>query len=437
MAKNQLHFLKTAAAVHQSVSGRVHQISGHGMNTSRVSYEQIALYACLTSITALSIDALLPALRAIEADVPSTSLLSTQHIVSLFILGMVFGELLFGPLSDAIGRKKALVGGLVLYIAGTTLGMFANSLEVVILGRILQGVGVAGPKIATRAMIRDQFEGDAMARVMSFVFTLIILVPMVAPAFGQLVLVFAGWRAIFVVYVLMAVILCLWLISRQAETLPRSRRVPLRPAILFRNAFRILSNRRVAFLIIATGFIFGGQLLYLSTAAELFFDVFGIAETFPLYFAALAVGVGIASFTNAQLVRRFGMDAMVRWAVVGLMLSGGVMLAASAIFAGRPPLMLFMASGFIVFFCIGILFGNLNAMTMRSLGQLAGLGASLIASGSSLIAVVFATCLGSFYNQTTFPVAAGFALSGVLSFALVALASRADIKAIEPVRSTD
>lgn len=180
--------------------------------TSPTSFrERIALYALLTSLTSISIDALLPGLRQIGADVGVAPPLSTQHIISLFILGMAFGELLLGPLSDAMGRKKALVLGLGVYALGTVIAMVAGSLEMVILGRFLQGVGVSGPKIATRAMIRDQFEGDAMARVMSFMFTLFILVPMLAPTLAQGIIAVGGWRSVFVVYLAVAGLLgCGW-----------------------------------------------------------------------------------------------------------------------------------------------------------------------------------------------------------------------------------
>lgn len=400
---------------------------------NKTSLEHIALYALLTSLTALSIDAVLPALRAIEADLHVEPPLSTQHIISLFILGMVAGELLFGPLSDAIGRKRALVCGLVIYLAGTVLAMLAGSVEMIVLGRIVQGIGVSGPKIVTRALIRDQYEGDAMARVMSFVFVLFILVPMLAPALGQFVLAFSGWRAIFVIYMVMAAILCLWLIARQPETLAPQDRIPLTPITFARNVLRIASNRRVMLLIIATGCIFGAQLLYLSTAADLFFDVYGIEETFPVYFAALAAGIGLASFVNAQLVRRFGMLTMARLALVGLSVFGLAMLAASMAFAGRPPLALFMILGFAVFFCIGILFGNLNAMAMQSLGRLAGLGTSMIASGSSLVAVILAVIVGAFYDKTTVPLAIGFVLAGTVSLLLVEITARDELKPVEPV----
>lgn len=395
--------------------------------TSAISFrERIALYALLTSLTSISIDALLPGLHQIGEDVVGGPPLSTQHIISLFIFGMAVGELLLGPLSDAMGRKKALVLGLGIYAVGTITAMLAGSLEMVVLGRILQGIGVSGPKIATRAMIRDQFEGDAMARVMSLMFTLFILVPMLAPAMAQGVIIIAGWRAIFGIYLAMAMILGLWLVIRQPETLPVDKRIPFRPKLLVRNGWRILTKRRVALLIIATGMVFGSQLLYLSTAADLFFDAYGIRETFPLYFAMLATGIGLASFLNAKFVQRFGMDAMTRAAFIGLAMIGLLMLLASVFWRGHLPLVALMVFAFSAFFAIGILFGNLNAMAMRSLGQVAGLGASLIASGSSLIATLFAIGLGSFYDGTAVNLAAGFFIAGIGSLVLAEFAAKGD-----------
>ncbi|NUS69174.1 MAG: multidrug effflux MFS transporter [Ensifer adhaerens] len=396
--------------------------------------ERIVLYALLTSLTSISIDALLPGLRQIGADVGVAPPLSTQHVISLFILGMAFGELLLGPLSDALGRKRALVLGLGVYALGTVIAMVASSLEMVILGRFLQGVGVSGPKIATRAMIRDQFEGDAMARVMSFMFTLFILVPMLAPTLAQGIITVAGWRSIFAVYLAAASLLGLWLVMRQPETLPAEKRIPFRLGLLVSNGRRILSHRRVTLLIVATGLVFGAQLLYLSTAADLFFDAYGIGETFPLYFAMLATGIGLASFLNAKLVQRFGAEAMARRGFVGLAAAGLAMLAASLYWGGRPPLAVLLVLGFAAFFAVGVLFGNLNAMAMRSLGQVAGLGASLIASGSSLVATVFSIAVGAFYDGTTLNLSAGFFLAGVGALVLAELALRADASPVEAIR---
>lgn len=399
-----------------------------------VPRERIVLYASLTALTAVSIDALLPGLREMAGELAPAPPLSTQHVVTLFVFGMVFGELFLGPISDAIGRKRALLAGLGIFAVGTLVALFASSLEAVILGRVLQGIGVAGPKIATRAMIRDQFEGEAMARVMSFLFSLFILVPMVAPALGQGVIALTGWRGMFTLYLALALGLGAWLALRQPETLSRERRIPFRPRILLANGARILVNRRVALLIVATGLVFGAQLLYLSIAADLFADVYGIRETFPLYFAMLAAGIGLASYMNGRLVGRFSMDAMARSGFLGLTVAGLFMLATSIAYDSRPPLGLFLLCGFAAFFAIGTLFGNLNAMAMRSLGQLAGLGASLIASGSSFVATLFAVGLGTFYDGTVMVLAGGISLAGAASLLLGELSARGSDRPIIAVR---
>ncbi len=284
-------------------------------------------------------------------------------------------------------------------------------------------------------MIRDQFSGDAMARVLSLMFTLFILVPMLAPSLAQLLIGVAGWRSVFGAYLVIALALGLWLLRRQPETLPVASRLPFRPRLLLANGGRILGDIRLSCLILATGLVFGAQLLYLSTAADLFFDVYGVKERFPLYFAALALSVGLASFVNARLVPRFGMTAMVRAAFCGLVVASLAMTAASLLWQGHPPFVLMMAALFSAFFAIGLLFGNLNAMAMQALGKLAGLGASLIASGSSLVSAGFAIATGRLYDGTTLPLSVAFLTAALAAFLLAERAVRAPLREIEPLRT--
>lgn len=385
---------------------------------------RLILYALLTSLTSLSIDALLPGLRQIGLEFGVAPPLSTHHVISLFIFGMAFGELLVGPLSDAFGRKPALLGGIGIYLLGTVVALFAQSLEMVLIGRFLQGVGVSGPKIATRAMIRDQFEGDAMARVMSFMFTLFILVPMLAPALAQGLITVTGWRSVFIAYFVTATALGLWLATLHPETLPATRRIPFRPRLLFLNALRILASPRVTLVIIATGLVFGAQLLYLSTAADLFLEAYGVAETFPIYFATLAVAMGLASFINARLVQRVGMVMMARAGFIGLSTVSVFMVVGTLGAGGTLPFAAFLSLLFLAFFAIGILFGNLNALAMQTLGNVAGFGASLIASGSSLVATAFAIGFGGLYGGNTIYLGISFLAAGLSSLVLAEIAIR-------------
>ncbi|NIA67397.1 multidrug effflux MFS transporter [Pelagibius litoralis] len=386
--------------------------------------EFVALLSLTTSLTALSIDAILPALQAIGQAFTVANANDTQFIVTLFILGMVFGEILFGPLSDAIGRKRAILAGLLIYCIGTLVAMAAFSFEQVIIGRIIQGIGVSGPKIASRALIRDLYEGRAMARIMSFIFMVFILVPMLAPALGQGVMLVAGWRAIFILFLVLAAVVALWLGLRQPETLTPERRIRLSPSTLFSNAVLIVRHAKVMAYTLSAGLIFGALLLYVSTAQAIFIDLYDAGDRFPLYFAMLASGVGVASFSNGQLVMRYGMHRLTVIALGGLIFFAGALLVVASQTEGIPSFPVFMGLFFLMFFNFGLLFGNLNAMAMESLGRVAGLGASVIASVSSLLAVALSVSVGRFYDQTVIPLAVGFILAGALSLVLVLAANR-------------
>lgn len=386
--------------------------------------EFVALFSLTTSLIALSIDAILPALGAMGRSLAVGDPKDTQLIVTLFIFGMVFGELFFGPLSDSIGRKKAILLGLAIYGAGTVVAMTATSLEQVLLGRIIQGIGVSGPKIASRALIRDQFEGAAMARIMSFIMMVFILVPMLAPALGQAVLLVADWRAIFNVFLAIAAIVALWMQVRQPETLTRERRIRFSPTTILANGLLIVRHGPVMAYTFSAGFVFGALLLYLSTVQAIFVDLYGVGDRFALYFALLALGIGLASFSNSQLVMRYGMQRLAVTALLGLIGFAGVLLFVALSHGGVPPFPVFMALCFAVFFCNGLLFGNLNAMAMQSLGRVAGLGASMIASISSLVAVVLSVVIGRFYDETVVPLTVGFLIAGSCSLILVLAAHR-------------
>ena len=189
--------------------------------------EFIALFSLMTALTALSIDLMLPALSEIGTALGVGDRRNTQMIISMFILGMVFGEIVFGPVSDAIGRKRAILIGLAVYALGAVLAMTATTLDQIVAGRIIQGIGAAGPKIGSRALIRDLYKGEAMARIMSIILMIFMIVPMFAPAAGQIVLNVAGWRMLFVAFVLVAILVGAWLAVRQPETLKPEARIPI------------------------------------------------------------------------------------------------------------------------------------------------------------------------------------------------------------------
>lgn len=381
--------------------------------------ELVALFALMMSLTALSMDAMLPAFPFIAESLAIVDYQKTQWIVSAMILGMVFGEIFFGPLSDAIGRKKSILFGIVVYIVGSVVALMASSIEMFLLGRMIQGFGVAGPKIASRALIRDMYKGAAMARIMSFVMMVFILVPLLAPSVGQLVLQVADWRWIFGLLMMQATIAGVWLLLRQPETLAKENRIPLNRKRLMADVRIILARRDVMAFTVLLGCIFAGLMLHISTAQSLFQDVYQTGDRFPLFFAMLAIGSSIINFSNGKIVLRVGMLRCVIGALAVLLSSSFLLLLATWYFDGVPPFVLFMGLGMVMFSCFGMVFGNVNAMAMEPLGNMAGLGASLISSLSSFLAIILSTLVGQFCHFTVTPLASGFVIFSIVALLML------------------
>lgn len=390
--------------------------------------EFVVLMALMISLVALSIDTMLPALATIGHDLGVQRANDNQLIISLLLLGLSIGQVIYGPMSDSIGRKPAIYAGFGLFIIGALIALFSRNFSMMLAGRFLQGIGAAGPRIVSMALIRDQYQGRDMARVMSFVMAVFILVPAVGPLFGQTILLMAHWRVIFVVFLIMALIAVTWFAIRQPETLPPDRRLPFslyRIALAIRE---ILTTRMAIGCTIAAGLVFGGFMGYLNSAQQVFQNQYGLGRLFPLYFSSLALAIGGASFLNARLVVRYGMRALSNRAmqtITGLSL---LFLPVVFILNGQPPLWMLMIFLVVSFFCIGLLFGNLNAMAMEPLGHIAGIGAAVVGSLSTFIAVMLGLVIGQNYNGTVLPVVSGFAILGIA--ALVVLRWAVGAKAV-------
>ncbi|NTW11239.1 MAG: multidrug effflux MFS transporter, partial [Chlorobiaceae bacterium] len=280
--------------------------------------EFISLTALMMSMVALSVDTMLPALSGIGRDLGIIEENSSQLIISLFFLGMASGQLLYGPVSDNTGRKPAIYLGYGLFITGCVLSLASTTLPVMLAGRFLQGFGTAGPRIVSTAIVRDRYEGSAMARVMSFVMTVFIIVPIIAPALGQGMLFLAGWRAIFASFLVLALITLVWFALRQPETLPQVKRVPFTLKRISCTVRIILGNRSAVGYTLTAGLVFGFFLGYLNSAQQIFQEVYALGPAFPFYFAFLALSIGGASLFNARFVLQHTMQFLSKRALVSI-----------------------------------------------------------------------------------------------------------------------
>lgn len=374
--------------------------------------EFIPLVALLFSLVALSIDGMLPALPEIGRDLGVARPNDVQYVILSVFLGLGLGQVLFGPLSDRIGRKPAIYAGLGVFMAGCVVSIVAPTFEAMIAGRVLQGIGVAGPRIVTVALVRDQYAGRPMARIMSFAMAVFILVPAVAPALGLLVLKTAGWRAIFIGFFAIAAAALVWLLARQPETLPPARRRTLAPRALARSVREVLGTRASLGYTVAAGFAFSPFVAYLSCAPQMFEDGYGIRDLFVFWFAVLALVIGAASIVNGRLVMRFGMRRLSTIGAGAIALGSTAAWAGLAPFDGLFPFWLFMAYFLFVFVFVGLLFGNLNALAMEPLGHIAGVGSAVVASLATLISVPLGGVVGQMFDGTLYAQVGAFAIFG-------------------------
>lgn len=386
--------------------------------SSRISEKEFTLLvALLMSVVAMSIDALLPSLGVIGAELGVTDVNRTQFLISFIFGGMAVGQLVAGPLSDAMGRKPVLYAGLALYLVGSLLCWLAGDFDLLLAGRCLQGLGVACPYVTAVSVVRDKYAGRDMARIMSLVMMIFILVPAIAPSLGLGIAALAGWRAIFLFYILYAVVIGGWIALRLEETLPPSHRVPLTPRDFAHGLRVVLGNRTTTSYMAAMGLTFGGLIGYLGASRQIFQDQFGAGDRFALYFGGLALTLGVASMLNSRFVGRWGMRAICTWANVAMVTASGVFLAAQALLPVTLPMFLLFAA--VLFFSFGLMFGNLNAIAMEPMGDVAGMASAIIGATSSIIALALGTLIGQMYDNTLQPIALGFLLLGLASWSLM------------------
>lgn len=375
------------------------------------SKEFIALMAILMSVVSISIDAMLPALGTIGRELHTDHPNQAQYIISSIFIGMALGQLVCGPLSDALGRKKILYGGLILYFAGSIICLLSENINTMLAGRFIQGLGVSGPYISCMSIIRDKFSGRPMAKVMSLVMMIFIMAPVVAPALGQGIILLLSWQYIFVLYIVYALGVMLWIYLRLDETLPVSQRIPFRISTLISGTKTVISNRQCMTYTICMGCMFGALIGDLNSAQQIFQIQFGVGEMFVVYFGLQALAFGVSSHINSKLVEKLGMRH-----ICGRALS--IMAISSIVFFGVHfffPIQfwMFFIYGVVVLFCVGLLFGNLNALAMEPMGHIAGIASAIIGAISNAIAIPLGTIIGQMYDGTLMPMVSGFS---ILSF---------------------
>lgn len=375
--------------------------------------EFTALIAMMFATVAFSIDAMLPALPTIAATLSPEDPNRAQLVIISFVIGIGLGTFGVGPLSDAFGRRPVILWGALLYCAACAMAAFAPSLDLLLAARILQGIGAAAPRVVSLALIRDQYKGREMARIVSFAMMIFTLVPAVAPLLGSAIIALAGWPGVFAACIAFAVVSMGWFTLRQPETLPPEARRPLAPRQLARTLAEVFSHRSVVVATLVQTLCFACLYAMLASTQQIFGITFGRADEFPLWFALIALLAGSASMLNAALVVRLGMRLMVQTTLLAqVVLASGFALTSALLAASLPDTLyfaLFLGWTVTVFMMAGLTIGNLNAIALEPVGHVAGMAASGTGSVATVLAALVAMPVGLAFDGTPLPLAIGIA----------------------------
>ena len=391
-------------------------------------WEFVILVSIMFGMIAFGTDTMLPAFPNIAKDLNLSNVNKAQLIISSFILGTGIGQLISGPISDTFGRKPIITIGLGIFIIACCVAYYAKSLELMLVARFIQGLGVSAPRTVTMALIRDLYSGRKMAQVMSLAMAIFVLVPALAPSLGQVLFINFGWRSIYIAFIFFALLGLIWLNLRQPETLPISERKKLKANEYF-DAFKlVITNASVVKYTLTLALGFGALFGYLNSAQQIFVDTFSAGMKFPLYFAIISILAAPASFINASLVMKYGMRllATIGFALQIIFAVIILVILNTSTLADHLFLTVFVIWSTIAFFLKGLYFGNLNALAMEPMGKIAGMASAIIGASATMVGILIAIFIGLAFNGTATPVLLGYIICSTAALFLMLSQSKSD-----------
>jgi DHA1 family bicyclomycin/chloramphenicol resistance-like MFS transporter len=381
----------------------------------------VVLMAGLMALNALAIDAMVPALPAIGEALRVATENERQLVVSLYVFGFGTTQLIYGPLSDRYGRKPVLLVSLVLYIGFALACAASASFTLLLVARASQGAAAASTRVLVVSIVRDRFEGAAMARLMSLVFLVFLLMPVIAPAFGQLTLMVASWRAIFFGLALFATAMFAWSLIRLPETLHPEYRRPLSVAAIVGGARETLTNRQSLGYSLGFMLMMGALMGYINSIQQIVFDVFRHPELIALVFAGVAGPMAVTSYLNSRLVERIGTR---RIAHLGLILFTALSALHLLLAALGETMTIFVVMQGLVMACFGLASANFGALAMQPLGHVAGTASSVQGTIGTIGGALLGLAVGQSFDGSTIPLVTGFLLAGATALVIVLAAER-------------
>ena len=380
------------------------------------------MMAGLLALNALAIDTMIPALSQIGEFYQTPSENDQQLIIFAYIFGFGFPQLVFGPLSDRYGRKGPMQVCLIGFTIAGIACMFAKTFFALLALRFLQGVFAAGFRVIATSIVRDLTSGRAMASILSLIFTVFMIVPIMAPAVGTVVLNFADWRWTFGILGLSGLAMLLWTMLRLPMTLPPEKRQPLNWRNIAASYKTVLTTRVAIGYMFASGIVFGALFSFIGASEQIFSDVFGHGETLWIWFAIVASGIGVASLTNSRIVERVGMRRISH--TVLLLFIAVSIINLIAMWLSNQNFWIFLPLFTLGFGCFGMMGANFSSLALEPLGKIAGYAAAVYGTATTTISACIGFAIARQFDGTVFPILIGFVGMGIISLILVLITER-------------
>jgi DHA1 family bicyclomycin/chloramphenicol resistance-like MFS transporter len=379
--------------------------------------EFVITIALMTASIAIAIDSMLPALPHIASSLNVQNPNDAQLVIAVYFFGFGFAQLVFGSLADAFGRRRILLLGLAIFTVTTFAAAWTQSFTALLAFRFAQGIGGAAIRITTTAITRDCFDGREMARVMSYIMIVFMLVPILAPSFGQLVLTYADWHWIFLLLGVIGAILLVWASLRMRESLPPAERLPLSVASVIGGFRTVLTNRITCGYMLALTLFTAVICTFIVTVQQIFGTVYGLGDWLPIAFAGTASGIAVANFANGYFVRRFGMRRISHACMLAFTALGIIAVIVSL--SGTPSFLFtyLMLSVMLMFFAA--IATNFTAISLEPMGHIAGTATAVTGFVSTTGGAILGGAIGQMFDGTVRPFFIGFAIFGLFSIVAV------------------
>lgn len=382
--------------------------------------EFVAMMAAIFGLQALGIDVMLPALEQIGNFYQINNPNDQQWIVVSFVLGFGFPQLIWGPIADRFGRKILLQCSLVGYAIFGLACMFAPTFEMLLLFRLLQGISCSGTRVSAGAIIRDVSSGRAMARIMSLVFTVFMIVPILAPGIGTVIIALSDWTWTFGILGIFAALLFVWISFRLPPTMKEARPINLSSIT---GAFRRVLGHRVSFgYMCASGIIFGSLFAFIAASEQVFDEVFNRADLFWAYFAGIAGGLAVMNYLNSRVVERLGMRRISHAMIITFIAASTLNLGYTLMFGQN--FWVFYTLFVITFACFGMMGANFASLALEPMGDIAGTANAVYGFFTSTGASLIGLFIAQQFDGTIVPLLIGYVALGLVSLCIILITER-------------